>query len=249
MYLGANNSSGHDKLYASSANSPDTAHATQSAMGSGTTRLHDPVYAEMYNTLQQMLPPPTLDANRAQVPDDAWNFKQGWPSYGLDLLLQTPMAKEMGLKLREQFGNVFPGKSELGWAGTALIALLTKGMHGNPGEIAGFDFDAKGKNLSDRAAANVFSQLKQHLIDTNQTTPELASAISFMLLWQSAPVYLLKDIPADVDRFDSYIWDQVRRVVSDLTSVDEQATLSKSYDDILDILDPRRVADRNNLYI
>lgn len=213
-----------------------------------TAKMHDEMYVEMYNALQQLKPLPTLDAIRAQVPDDAWNAKQGQPSYGLDELLQTPLAKEMGLKLREEFGDFFPGKSERSWAGTALTVLLTKGVHGDPGEIAGFDFDSRGQTPSDTKATNMFSRLKQHLVDTGRTTPELADAAAYVLLWQSAPEYLLKDIPAGVDRF-SLVWDQVRRKVSELSEVDDQAPLSKSYDDVLDILDPQRVADRKNQFI
>lgn len=216
-------------------------------------KMYDETYLNMYNTIQQMKPPPTLEAMRAQVPDDKWNasldrskpFRELGRSYGLSLLLQTPMAQELGRKLKEQFEDFFPGRSDLSWASLGITALLTQGKHGDPGEIAGFDFDSSGTSSWDEMAANMFSRLKTHLIATGRATPELAEAATYALLWNSAPEYLLNFIPENVNRH-SDTWEAVRKEISRMSDDDNQAPLGKFYDSILDKRDPQRVIDRQN---
>lgn len=232
-------------------------HVRSTSAESRTAPMYDETYMNMYNAVQQMTPPPTLDAIRSQVPNDVWNATQGKKSKtqeeltrndGLSRLLETPMAQELGRKLKEQFEDFFPNRSDVSWAGLGLTVLLTQGKHGDPGEIAGFDFDSPGTSPSDDMAANMFSRLKKHLIDTGRVTPELAEAATYALLWNSAPEYLLRFIPDNVNRH-SDTWEAVRKEVSRMSDGDDQAPLGKYYDQILDTVDPQRVTDRNKLFI
>lgn len=225
---------------------------TSSAARLTTAPLNDSDYAAMYDTLQKMTPPPTLEAIRAQVPNAVWDAKQRGQSYGLDALLLTPMATDMGLKLRELHGDLLPGMDDLSWASVALTVLFTQGMFGDPGNIAEFDFDSRGNNTSDTMAATMFSRLKQHLVeqhlkDTGAKDFELAGAIAFLLLWRSSPEYLLRDIPAYENRF-SHQWEQVRREVKQMSEKHDRFPLGASYESILDALDPQREIDRRSQF-
>lgn len=206
----------------------------------------DPMNAEMqaamFKILQAMTPPVTLNALREQISDAQWNKFNGTASRELAALASTPAAKEMVEKLKSWFGSSTP-RSDIQWAVAGLTSLVTKGQRSaDVNSVAGFDLNQHNN------AADTFERFKTHLVTTGQATSELAGSVAYMLLWQSAPEFLLRDIPDNVDK-DSPIWKQVTRQTRELEANQFQSSLLKTYDDILDILDPRRITERENQVI
>jgi hypothetical protein len=204
----------------------------------------DPMNAEMqaamFTFLQKMTPPVTLNGLREHFSEAQWNEFGGVASKELGALASTPAAKEMVEKLKSWFGGSTP-RSDIQWAVAALTSLVTNGQrNADANSVAGFDLYRSNNN-----AATTFERFKTHLVTTGQATPELAGSVAYMLLWQSAPEFLLPNIPADVDN-NSPIWKLVARETRKLEANQFQSSLTKTYDDILDILDPSRITEREN---
>ena len=196
--------------------------------------LASPMQQQISNFLQGMKPPPSLNAMRDQVPDDVWGNCDGIATRELGALLNSPMGKEMSQALQNRFGgSTF---NALTWGMAGLASMM---VHQSPGNntysIEGFDWGAGDNN-----PANTFGYLKKFLVEQEQTTPELAGAVAYVVLWKFAPASLLRNIPDYMDK-TSLEWEKVSNKVDELMSKNPLQTLGMTYDDVLDLIDPTRV--------
>lgn len=199
--------------------------------------LHHSMQAQILNFLQSMKPPPGLSAMRDQVPDSVWNNKAGVATMELAEMLGTPIGTEMSQALKMKFGGAM--YNDLTWGMAGLASLLTAGeQNTDTHDIAGFDW--KG---GDNTPSNTFDRLKEHLVNSGRTNPEMTGAVAYTLLWKSAPEFLLRNIPADADK-NTLEWARVTDKVGALVENHPLQTLGMTYDDILDLISPSRVQER-----
>ena len=192
---------------------------------------------DILDFLRTMKPPPSLNAMREQVQNDAWKKRDGVASGELTELLNTPIGKEMSQALQVKFGG--SNFNALTWGMAGLASLMVNLFADNNNYyIDGFDWGGNDKN-----PAAIFEHLKEFLVETGLATPELAGAMAYVRLWKSAPELLLRNIPADVDK-DSPEWSRVSEKVEALVLDNPLLTLGMTYDDVLDLIDPTRVENR-----
>lgn len=201
----------------------------------------DPLSVQMQqqisNFLLGMKPPPSLNEMRDQVPNDVWKNSGGEATRELGALLNTPIGKEMSQALQNRFGGSTFNALTWGMAGLASM-MVDQSPGASTYSIAGFDWGAGDTN-----PANTFGHLKNFLVEQEQTTPELAGAVAYVQLLKFAPASLLRDIPPYVDK-TGLEWEQVSNKVDELMSKNPLQTLSMTYDDVLDLIDPTRVEKR-----
>ncbi|MBO0492986.1 hypothetical protein [Pseudomonas sp. Marseille-Q1929] len=199
--------------------------------------LNPQIQQQISNFLQGMKPPPSLNAMRDQVPDNVWKNSDGVASRELSALLNTPIGKEMSQELQNRFGSSTFNALTWGMAGLASM-MVDQSQGASTYSIEGFDWGAGDDN-----PANTLGHLKQFLVEQEQTTPELAGAVAYVQLWKFSPASLLRNIPPYANK-TSLEWEKVSNKVDELMSKHPLQTLSMTYDDVLDLIDPTRVEKR-----
>lgn len=205
--------------------------------------LHWEMQEKMRRFLKSMEPPPSLSAMREQVPNDAWKKRDGVATDELSELVNTPIGRKMSQALQMEFGG--SNFNALTWWLAGLASLMVNANEFVK-EYDGYDnyhidfFDWGG---DDKNPAAIFEHLKKFLVKYKLATPELAGAMAYVRLWKSAPEFLLRDIPAGLDK-NSPEWKRVSEKVGKLVLDTPLQTLGMTYDDVLDLIDPTRVKNR-----
>ncbi|MGL5995623.1 MAG: hypothetical protein ACRC1I_03730 [Pseudomonas proteolytica] len=149
--------------------------------------------------VKNIVPLPTFENLRQQVDAQTWQAVKDHPSAALGALLETPLARDLGEKLKDRFGGSM-SLSAQDWAIAGVFSLLDKGSSPEASGTSRPDSHFAGIKLEPldfNIQSDVVRNLTNGLENSTGVAPDLAPAAAYLALWKTRPEYNVRGVPAD----------------------------------------------------
>ncbi|WP_460136016.1 YopT-type cysteine protease domain-containing protein [Pseudomonas sp. S1_E04] len=166
-------------------------------------------------------------------------LNQGDPRAVVQWILTSKQGQQLGAELKKRLGEIADQSTSREVLLTALAVTLDTQSLDEPKENHVSGFNLAAPQFHGQPLSVIKKALIDHLVETNQTTPEAAPVAAMLMLSRAAPELLVKDVP-DSATYGSFSWLALKSAVARIEATTPGASAHMTFAEIVafDTVDP-----------